>query len=265
MDTTKLIEKAKRLRYLILVSTTKAASGHPTSCLSAVELVTFLRFGGNWQESDRMIFSKGHAAPLLYALLVEVGSITQEELMTLRQFGSRVQGHPMPGMPEIEVATGSLGQGLSIGVGMALADKKFLKNKNQHYVLLGDGELAEGSVWEACNLASYYKLDNLTAIVDLNRLEQDGETSLGWNLDLYEARFKAFGWQVELVKNGHDFDEIKKAFLTKSIKKPKVILAKTIKGKGVSFLENQDNWHGKALTEIEFNQALAELKIVDQT
>ena len=265
MNIAKLTKIAKHLRYLILTSTTKAGSGHPTSSLSAVELMTCLRFGdGLWQEDDQLIFSKGHAAPLLYALLVELGLIKQEELMTLRQFGSRIEGHPMPGLPEIEVATGSLGQGLSIGVGMALADKKLSRNSNQTYVFLGDGELAEGSIWEACNLASYYKLDNLTAIVDINRLEQDGETSIGWNLPVYQARFKAFGWSVELVENGHNFAEIEKAYLAKNLSQPKVILARTIKGKGISFLQNQDNWHGKALSEDQLNQALSELGMVKQ-
>lgn len=264
MNQEKFIQITNRLRSLILISTTKAGSGHPTSSLSAVELMATLVFGGVFQKYDHLIFSKGHAAPLLYALLVEQNLLTKKDLMTLRQFGSPVQGHPVPGLPTIEVATGSLGQGLSIGVGMTLADKKLSENNNQTYVLLGDGEIMEGSVWEALSIASFYKLDNLTAIVDVNRLEQDGQTLLGWDLEVYQKRFKAFGWLVELVNNGHDFSEIKKAFLSRCCGKPKVILAKTIKGKGISFLEDKVNWHGKALSEEQLDQALLELGMVKQ-
>ena len=251
MNQLKLEQIAKKLRYLILASTTAAGSGHPTSCLSAVELMTALIFGGFYQQHDHLLFSKGHAAPLLYSLMVLQDKLTEAQLLTLRQFNSELQGHPVPGLPEIEVATGSLGQGLSIGMGMALADKYLHKNTNQTYVLLGDGELEEGSIWEAINLASFYQLNNLVAIVDVNRLEQDGQTLLGWDLQTLAIRFSAFGWQSLRVEDGHDFGQIETALAVKTTNKPKVILGKTIKGKGVDFLEDQANWHGKALKEIE--------------
>ena len=253
-----LIDITKRLRTLILESTSKAGSGHPTSCLSAVELLTVLLFDSNFTDKDHLIFSKGHAAPLLYALYVEKKKITREEIMTLRQFGSRLEGHPTPKFPFSVGATGSLGQGLGIGMGMALYDQYVVKNNHQTYVLLGDGELTEGSNWETINLADHYKLDNLTAIVDVNRLEQDGQTPTGWDLFSYKAKFDSFGWQTILIDNGHDINSIKSGFETKKQHKPRVIIAKTIKGKGVSFLEDKPNWHGKALNKEQLSKALKE-------
>lgn len=259
MDKTKLEKVAQKLRYLVLKATTHAGSGHPSSCLSAIELITALAFGQHLQPNDHLLFSKGHAAPLLYALMVEQGKFDEAKIMTLRQFNSPFEGHPVPGLAGIEVATGSLGQGLSIGVGMALADQKLKQNPNRTYVLLGDGELEEGSVWEAVNLASYYKLNNLIAIVDVNRLEQDGVTVLGHDCQTLAMRFASFGWQTQTVADGHDFSQIETALAMKS-DKPKVVLAKTTKGKGVSFLEDQENWHGKVLNQKQLAQALKELE-----
>ena len=253
----------QKIRRLILTSTTIAQSGHPTSSLSAVELMTVLFFSGFFNEkNDEVIFSKGHAAPLLYALYAVLGKIDEKKLETLRQFGSVLEGHPTPRFPYVKVATGSLGQGLSIGLGMALG-KKLLKNKGRVFVLLGDSEISEGQVWEAVQLASYYKTDNLIAIVDINRLGQRGQTMLGWDLLSYQKRFESFSWKTFLVFDGHNVDEIKKVYqeaLLSIEKKPKVILAKTIKGKGVSFLEDKDGWHGKALTKDELEKALEELR-----
>ena len=257
-----LSKKAKKIRELILKMTTVASSGHPTSSLSAVELMTNLFFAGFFNEkNDELIFSKGHAAPLLYALYAVLGKIDEKKLETLRQFGSVLEGHPTPRFPYVKVATGSLGQGLSIGLGMALA-KRLLNSKGKIFVLLGDSEISEGQVWEAVQLASYYKTDNLIAIVDINRLGQRGQTMLGWDVLSYQKRFESFSWQTFLV-DGHNLEEIDKAYrevLLSIEKKPKVILAKTIKGKGVSFLEDKDGWHGKALSKDELEKALEELE-----
>jgi transketolase len=257
-----LSKKAKKIRELILKMTTVASSGHPTSSLSAVELMTNLFFAGFFNEkNDELIFSKGHAAPLLYALYAVLGKIDEKKLETLRQFGSVLEGHPTPRFPYVKVATGSLGQGLSIGLGMALA-KRLLNSKGKVFVLLGDSEISEGQIWEAVQLASYYKTDNLIAIVDINRLGQRGETMLGWDVLSYQKRFESFSWQTFLV-DGHNLEEIDKTYrevLLSIEKKPKVILAKTIKGKGVSFLEDKDGWHGKALSKDELEKALEELE-----
>jgi len=257
-----LSKKAKKIRELILKMTTVASSGHPTSSLSAVELMTNLFFAGFFNEkNDEVIFSKGHAAPLLYALYAVLGKIDEKKLETLRQFGSVLEGHPTPRFPYVKVATGSLGQGLSIGLGMALA-KRLLNSKGKIFVLLGDSEISEGQVWEAVQLASYYKTDNLIAIVDINRLGQRGQTMLGWDVLSYQKRFESFSWQTFLV-DGHNLEEIDKTYrevLLSIEKKPKVILAKTTKGKGVSFLEDKDGWHGKALNKDELEKALEELE-----
>lgn len=257
-----LSKKAKKIRELILKMTTVASSGHPTSSLSAVELMTNLFFSGFFNEkNDELIFSKGHAAPLLYALYAVLGKIDEKKLETLRQFGSVLEGHPTPRFPYVKVATGSLGQGLSIGLGMALA-KRLLNSKGKIFVLLGDSEISEGQVWEAVQLASYYKTDNLIAIVDINRLGQRGQTMLGWDVLSYQKRFESFSWQTFLV-DGHNLEEIDKTYrevLLSIEKKPKVILAKTTKGKGVSFLEDKDGWHGKALSKDELEKALEELE-----
>lgn len=256
-----LKEICQKIRRLILTSTTFASSGHPTSSLSAVELISVLFFGGYFNEkTDEIIFSKGHAAPLLYSLYAVLGKIDEEKLKTLRRFGSILEGHPTPRFPYVKVATGSLGQGLSIGLGMALG-KRLKKEKGRIFVLLGDSEVAEGQVWEATQLSSFYKTENLIAIVDINRLGQRGETMLGWDISSYQKRFESFSWQTFIV-NGHNLDEINKVYqeaLLSVEKKPKVILAKTIKGKGISFLEDKDGWHGKALNQDELKKALEEL------
>ncbi|MFA6042937.1 MAG: transketolase [Patescibacteria group bacterium] len=265
---TKLQALATRLRADVLRSTTAAGSGHPTSCLSAADLMAVLFFGGffhadlknpKYPNNDRLIFSKGHAAPLLYALYAAAGKIADHELLTLRKFGSRMEGHPTPAFPYTEAATGSLGQGLSVGVGMALASRMD-KLTYRTFVLMGDSEMAEGQVWEAVQYAGFQKLSNLTAIIDVNRLGQRGQTMLGHNVAAYAKRLQAFGWQTFIV-DGHDIPTIieayKKALREKG--KPSAIIAKTLKGKGVSFLENKNGWHGKALPKFELRLALHEL------
>jgi len=270
METKDLKQLAKLVRFYILTSTTKAGSGHPTSSLSAVELTVTLFFGGFFHfdfknidkpTNDRLIFSKGHASPLFYSLYVAAGVVSEEELLTLRQFGSPLEGHPSMEFPFTEVPTGSLGQGLSVGVGMALNGKYLDKVNYKTYVLLGDSEMAEGSVWEAMQLASFYKLNNLIGILDVNRLGQSRETMLGYDVVTYKKRISSFGWETIVVKNGHSINEITRAF-KKAIKtkdKPVMIIAKTIKGKGVSFLENKEGWHGKALSAEDLEKALKEL------
>ncbi len=267
--TSRLKKISQLIRYYILTSTTNAGSGHPTSSLSATDLMTTLFFSNffkydiqnpNNPNNDRLIFSKGHASPLLYALWAVAGGIKSQELTTLRKFNSRLEGHPTPNFPYTKVATGSLGQGLSIGVGMAI-NAKYLDNLPYHtYVLLGDSEMAEGSNWEAIQIASYYELNNLIGIIDVNRLGQRGETMDSYNLNAYEKKISSFGWKT-LVIDGHDFNQIKSAFKQglKSKNKPVMIIAKTIKGKGISFLENKENWHGKCLNKDQLKKALLEL------
>src|SRR3989344_4036493 len=264
---------AKLLRYYIIQSTTKAGSGHPTSSLSAVELMAGLMFGGQFRfdvkkpknpNNDRLIFSKGHASPLFYSLWLAAGAVTPKQMMTYRKFGSPLEGHPVMSFPYTEAATGSLGQGLSIGVGMAINAKYLDKLSYKTYVLLGDSEMAEGSVWEAIQLSVHYKLDNLVAILDVNRLGQSTATMSGHNVLAYQKKFSAFGWQT-IVIDGHDFAAVTHAYQQASQAKgrPVVIIAKTIKGKGVSFLENKLGWHGKALKPDEAKKALIELGQVD--
>ncbi|MBI4426341.1 MAG: transketolase [Candidatus Kerfeldbacteria bacterium] len=259
---------ARLVRSHILRSTTAAGSGHPTSSLSAVELMVGLMFGGAFRSdlnrphnpnNDRLIFSKGHAAPLLYALYAAVGRIKPSELLRLRKFGSRLEGHPMPRFPYTEFPTGSLGQGLSVGVGMALA-AKLDRLPYRTYVLLGDSEMAEGSIWEAIQFASFNRLDNLTAILDVNKLGQSGPTMLGHDLRAYERRVGGFGWRTIAI-DGHDLSQVLGAYASASNtrNKPTMIVAKTLKGKGVSFLENKEGWHGKALNTEELKTALTEL------
>lgn len=264
----------KLIRYFSLVSTTKAGSGHPTSSLSATELMTTLFFGGfykfdldnpNFENNDRLIFSKGHASPLFYSLYAAAGVVSEEDLLTLRKLGSRLEGHPTMDFPFTEVATGSLGQGLSVGVGMALNAKYLDKLPYKTYVLLGDSEMAEGSCWEAIAFAAHSKLDNLIGILDVNRLGQRGETMYGHDVEAYAKRVESFGWEVSVI-DGHDFTQITEAYKkAQDIKdKPFMIIAKTIKGKGISFLEDKDGWHGKALKQDELEQALQELGDVDK-
>ena len=273
MDAQSLQKLAKLVRYYILISTSKAGSGHPTSSLSATDLMATLLFGGafhadlsnpEYPNNDRLIFSKGHAAPLLYALYAAAGAVSEEELLTLRTFGSRLEGHPARVFPYTEVPTGSLGQGLSVGAGMAL-NAKLNKLVYRTYVLLGDSEMAEGSVWEALQIASYYKLDNLVGILDVNRLGQRGETMYGHDCAAFERRIAVFGWNT-LVIDGHSLEEITKAYqAAASSDCPTMVIAKTLKGKGVSFIEDKDGWHGKALGKEDLERALKELGDVDHT
>jgi len=258
---------ANQLRIHSITATTAAGSGHPTSCCSAADLVATLFFNQmrydaknpHYYNNDRFILSKGHAAPLLYAAWAENGFIPISELATLRKFDSELEGHPTPRLAFVDVATGSLGQGLSVGVGMALAAR--LDNLDYNtYVLMGDGEIAEGSVWEAASLAGVYKLNNLIAIVDANRLGQSEETAFGHDIGIYRKRFESFGWRVEDV-DGHDIEEILEVLSGIGLdKKPLAIIAKTYKGAGVSFLQDQENWHGKALNQDEATRAIAELQ-----
>ena len=261
-------DKAKLVRKWCLVSTTEAGSGHPTSCLSAADMATILfdRYFTYDIENplniynDRFVLSKGHAAPLLYTLFGMAGAYPLEEVKTLRKFGSVFEGHPVPNYKYTEAATGSLGQGLSIGAGLALASKREGLG-NKVYVFTGDGELAEGQIWEAANFAAHEKLDNLVAILDINRLGQSQETMFGHNINEYINKFKAFDFEVIAI-DGHNYEEINMAFQTvqNSNGKPYAIIAKTFKGHGISFLENKDGWHGKALKKEELEKALKELE-----
>jgi transketolase len=265
----KLEKLARLIRYLILTSTTQAGSGHPTSSLSATDLMTALLFGKVFRfdientghpNNDRLIFSKGHASPLFYALWAAAGKVTETELMMLRKFGSPLEGHTTVAFPYVEASTGSLGQGLSIGFGMALNAKYLDKLPYRTYVLLGDSEMSEGSQWETIQIAAHYKLDNLIGIIDVNRLGQRGETMYGHDLKAYERRISSFGWET-IVINGHSFPEILHAYgkALNVSEKPVMIIAKTIKGKGVSFIEGVSNWHGKTLKKEELSRALGEL------
>jgi transketolase len=258
---------ANQLRIHSIAATTAAGSGHPTSCCSAADLVAALFFGHmrydpknpHFYNNDRFILSKGHAAPLLYAAWAEAGLFPTEELLKLRQFGNDLEGHPTPRLPFADVATGSLGQGLSVGVGMALC-ARLDRLDYRTYVLLGDGECAEGSVWEAASMAGIQKLNNLVAIVDINRLGQSQATPLGHHLEIYSERFKSFGWRTEEIE-GHDMDEILEVLAAVGLgDQPLVLLARTLKGAGVSFLQDKDGWHGKPLSQEEAARALAELK-----
>jgi transketolase len=258
---------ANELRIHSITSTTAAGSGHPTSCLSAADVVATLFFGHmrydaknpHYYNNDRFILSKGHAAPLLYAVWAENGFLPVAELDKLRQFGSDLEGHPTPRLAFADVATGSLGQGLGVGVGMALAGRLDKLDYNT-YVLMGDGEIAEGAVWEAASLAGIYKLNNLVAIVDANRLGQSQATAFGHDVAVYAKRFEAFGWRTEVI-DGHDIEEIAEVLGGVGLgEKPLVIIAKTYKGAGVSFLQDKDGWHGKPLNQDEATRAIAELK-----
>jgi transketolase len=259
---------AQQIRVDSIRASTAAESGHPTSSLSAADLLAvlmtkYLRYDFGHPEypnNDHLIFSKGHASPLLYAVYKAAGVITDAELLTFRKFGSRLQGHPTPAIPWVDVATGSLGQGLPIGVGVALAGKYLEKRPYRVWVLCGDSEMAEGSMWEAFDKAGYYKLDNLTAILDMNRLGQRGPTELGWDGDAYARRAAAFGWHAVII-DGHNIEEIDRAYgeATQPRDRPTVVVARTVKGRGVSLLEDKEGWHGKALNPDQARQAIAEL------
>lgn len=312
-----LTELARLIRYYILVSTTSAGSGHATSSLSAVELTVqlffrYFRFDLDEPQNlanDRFILSKGHASPLLYSLYAAAGSVKEEELLSLRKFGSRLEGHPTRKFPFTEVPTGALGQGLSVGVGMCLALRQQLtdpaprfppksttreplfgypstpvKQANSFvrsparvtrqlpniFVLIGDGEMAEGQVWEAVQLAAYYKLNNLMAILDVNRLGQSQQTMLGANLQAYARRVAGFGWRTYVVEDGHDLGLIDKAYSlaleqSQTSVMPAMIIAKTLKGKGISIFEDKNGWHGVPLPQEKLAEALAELGEVDKS
>ena len=258
---------ANQLRIHSITSTTAAGSGHPTSCCSAADVVAVLFFGHmrydaknpHYHNNDRFILSKGHAAPLLYAAWAETGFFPASDLLKLRKFGCDLEGHPTPRLPFVDVATGSLGQGLRVGAGMALAARLDKLDYNT-YVLLGDGEIAEGAVWEAASFAGIYKLNNLIAIVDANRLGQSQATAFGHDVGVYAKRFEAFGWRVEVI-DGHDIEEISEVLSGIGLDdQPLCIIAKTYKGAGVSFLQDKDGWHGKPLNKDEAAKAIAELQ-----
>lgn len=266
-DMSYLEHKAYNLRKLSLLATTAAGSGHPTSALSAADIVAALFFNimkldltdPHNPNNDRFILSKGHAVPVVYAAWQQSGVITQEQLLTLRKFDSIFEGHPTPRFIYNEAATGSLGMGLSIGLGMALS-ARLEKRTFTTYVMMGDSEMAEGSVWESCELAAYYKVSNLVAIVDVNRLGQSSQTMEGWNTEDFKNKFAAFGWEP-LVIDGHNMEQIVEALQKTSKKsdKPFVIIAKTIKGYGLASIENQNGYHGKAFTQEELPAKLDEL------
>jgi transketolase len=261
---------AAQLRVDSIRSSTSAGSGHPTSSMSAADLLAVLmtrHLHYDWDEprlpvNDHLIFSKGHASPLLYSVFKAAGVVSEEELMTgYRRFGQRLEGHPTPILPWVDVATGSLGQGLPDGVGVALAGKYLDRLPYRVWVLCGDSELAEGSIWEAFDKASYYRLSNLIAIADVNRLGQRGQTDVGWDLPEYARRMEAFGARV-LTVDGHDLAAIDKAMtvaVDSAGSQPVVILAKTIKGKGFSEVENKNGWHGKPFPPDMADRAIAEL------
>lgn len=261
---------ANSLRIDIIKMLAESKSGHPGGSLSACEILTALYFkemnidpkNPKWEDRDRFVLSKGHGAPVLYAALAEKGYFSKEELMKLRKIGSMLQGHPdMKGIPGVDMSTGSLGQGLAAANGMALAGK--IDNKDYRvYALIGDGESQEGIIWEAAMFAAHYKLDNLTVFLDHNGLQIDGRNEEVMNIEPIDEKFKAFGWNVISI-DGHDFEEIFNALESakKTTGKPTMIVAKTVKGKGVSFMENQAGWHGKAPNKEETEQALSELEV----
>ena len=266
-----LEEKAKLVRKWCMVSTTEAGSGHPTSCLSAADITTVLfdrYFSYDLNNplslyNDHFVLSKGHAAPLLYTLFGMAGAYPLEELKTLRKFGSRFEGHPVPNYKYADAATGSLGQGLSVGAGLALVAKREGYG-TRTYVLMGDGELAEGQIWEAANFAAHEKLDNLVAILDINRLGQSQETMFGHHIREYVKKFKAFDFEVITI-NGHNYEQINQALqeTQRPNGRPFAIIAKTFKGYPISFLKNKDGWHGKALKKEELEKALKQLEPIN--
>lgn len=272
MDATlkkQLMKTAVNVRMGVLTGTFHAKSGHPGGSLSIAELLTYLYYNKmhvdaqnpDDENRDRLVLSKGHTAPALYAVLAEKGYFDKKELESLRHIGAMLQGHPCIHTPGIDMSSGSLGQGISVACGMALAGK--LNKKEYHvYTVLGDGEIEEGQVWEAAMFAAHYKLDNLTAIVDNNGLQIDGKISEVCSPEPIDEKFKAFGWHVIVVEDAHDFDKIDEAFKEAETVtgKPVVIIQKSVKGKGVSFMENQVSWHGAAPNAEQYEQAMNELK-----
>jgi transketolase len=259
-------ELAQQLRVDSIRSSDAGGSGHPTSSMSAADLMAVLLDGHlrfdiddpSNPARDHLVFSKGHASPLLYACFKATGAITDEELLSFRKLGSRLEGHPTPVLPWVDVATGSLGQGLPVATGLALAAKRFDRSPSRVWCLCGDSEMAEGSIWEAFDHASHWELDNLVAIVDVNRLGQTGETMHGWDLDLYAGRARAFGWEAIEV-DGHDVEAIQEAYAhaERTTGRPTAVLARTKKGAGVKAVEDQPGKHGKPIEDAE--EAVAEL------
>jgi transketolase len=259
---------AHQLRIDSIQSTTASGTGHPTTCMSAAEIVATLFFGEmrydakdpQYPHSDRFVLSKGHAAPILYAAWAEAGLFPREEVLKLRQIGSDLEGHPTPRLSFVDVATGSLGQGICAAIGTALNARR-IGSGYRTYVLLGDGEMAEGSVWEAANAAAYFKLDNLCLVIDVNGLGQSQATQFDHDMALIARRWEAFGWHA-LQVDGHDVQALLDGYATakKTTGRPTVIVARTLKGKGVSWIEAKDGWHGKALKPEEAEKAVAEIQ-----
>ncbi len=269
MNNLELQKIANEVRKGIIASTHSAKAGHPGGSLSAADIFTFLYFeemnvdpkNPQWADRDRFVLSKGHTAPGLYAALAHKGFFPVEDLLTLRKVGSYLQGHPsMKSVPGVDMSTGSLGQGISTAVGMALAGKLDQKDYRV-YTVLGDGEIQEGQVWEAAMLAGHKKLDNLVAVVDNNGLQIDGDVSEVCSPYPIDEKFAAFGWNVINI-DAHNFDAIRAAFNEAKTTKgqPTVIIAKSIKGKGVSFMENEVSWHGVAPNDEQYEKAMAELQ-----
>jgi transketolase len=263
----KVKEKARRLSILSMMETTAAGSGHPTSCMSAAELMAGIFFyamkldpkNANSPDGDRFVLSKGHAAPVLYAALAEAGVFPESRVMTLRQFSSELEGHPTPRIPGVDAATGSLGQGLSVGAGLAIG-ARLDKSPTRVYVLLGDGEMAEGQVWEAAEFAGHYKLDNLTVIADVNALGQSEPTMYQHDMETYRRKFEAEGFASEVI-DGHDVPAVLAALdRAKATKgRPQAILARTIKGHGFSEVAGKEGWHGKPFSKDQLARAEKEL------
>ena len=264
----RLKDTARNTRKLILEALAEAGSGHPGGSLSAVELLVTLFFHAmrydaknpKWEDRDRFFLSKGHAAPLLYAMLAQAGFFNASELMTLRKLGSRLQGHPSMGIPGVEAPAGSEGIGLSLGVGTALTAKLDRKGYRT-YVLMGDGEQQEGQIWEAAMAASKYRLDNLTAMIDRNGIQQDGLTEQIMPLEPLAAKWRAFNWNVIEV-DGYDFPQLIDGFdvAASTRNRPTVIIAHTVKGKGISFMEWSPHYHGTAPAKDKLSDVLSELK-----
>jgi transketolase len=262
-------ERAKRLSVLSAMSTTAAGSGHPTSCMSAAELIAGVFFyamkfdpkNPNSPDGDRFVLSKGHAAPVLYSALAEAGVFPLSRVMTLRQFSSEIEGHPTPLVPGVDAATGSLGQGLSVGAGLAIG-ARLDKSPTRVYVMLGDGEMAEGQVWEAAAFAGHYNLDNLTVLADVNALGQSEPTMYKHDMEIYRRKFESEGWATEVI-DGHDVAAVLAALdRAKATKgRPQAIVARTVKGHGVSFLAGKEHWHGKPLSKDQLAEAIKEIGI----
>ena len=271
---TELKRLSNNVRFSIIEGVYNAACGHPGGSLSIADILTYLYFeemnirveDPNWEDRDRFVLSKGHTAPALYATLAERGFFPKEEIKTLRKTNSRLQGHPdMKGVPGVDMSTGSLGLGISTACGMALVGKTYGKDYRV-YTVLGDGESEEGQVWEAAMFAAHYKLDNLVAVIDWNGLQIDGAVADVMNPTPHDEKLRAFGWHVISI-TAHDFNEIERAFLeAKTVKgKPTAIIAKSVKGKGVSYMENKCEWHGQAPKQDLYEVAIADLTAIKES